>query len=78
MPYVTQRGDAAGLRQQLRDELAACLAPAGWSPIDGEGDYSMVLGAFLRPLSEEFAATVYLLEVALPAPRHACSEATAS
>ena len=58
MPYVTQRGDAAGLRQQLRDELAACLAPAGWSPIDGEGDYSMVLAGFVRPLSDEFAATV--------------------
>lgn len=55
---MTQRGDAAGLRQQLRDELAARLAPSGWSAIDGEGDYSMMLAGFVRPLSDEFAATV--------------------
>jgi hypothetical protein len=54
---VTGRGEAARLRGQLRDELAACLAPAGWSPIDGEGDDSMVLAGFVRPLSDEFAAT---------------------
>lgn len=57
MSGVTGRGEAAGLRQQLRDELAAYLAPAGWSPIDGEGDYSMVLAGFVRPLGDEFAAT---------------------
>lgn len=67
MPCVTGRGDAAGLRGQLRVELAAHLAPAGWSPIDGEGDYSMTLAAFMRPLSDEFAATVqYLRALSTP------------
>ncbi|HTB70374.1 MAG TPA: hypothetical protein VK707_05290 [Solirubrobacteraceae bacterium] len=45
------------MRQQLRDELAASLAPAGWSPVAGEGDDSMVLARFVRPLAGEFAAT---------------------
>jgi len=55
---VAQGGDAAELRQQLRDELAARLAPAGWSPIDdGERDYSMTLVSFVNPLSDDFAAT---------------------
>jgi hypothetical protein len=57
MSGVTGLDEAAGLRQQLRDELAACLAAAGWSPIDGEGDHSMVLAGFVRPLGGEFAAT---------------------
>lgn len=54
---MTGPGEAVRLRQQLRDELAARLAPAGWSPTDGEGDYSMVLAGFVRPLGDEFAAT---------------------
>jgi hypothetical protein len=57
MPRVTGRGDAAGLRQQLRDELAAQLAPAGWCPVSNNDDYSMTLAAFVRPLSDDFAAT---------------------
>ncbi|HTC60809.1 MAG TPA: hypothetical protein VK691_11915 [Solirubrobacteraceae bacterium] len=54
---MTGRTDAARLRQQLRDELAAHLAPAGWYPVLGIDDHSMTLAAFVRPLSDEFAAT---------------------
>ena len=57
MPCVTGRDDAAGLRQQLRDELAAHLAPVGWYPVPANDDYSMTLAAFVRPLSDDFAAT---------------------
>jgi hypothetical protein len=49
------------LRQELRDELAACLAPAGWTLVDGEDDSSMVLASFVRPLGGEFAATAQYL-----------------
>jgi hypothetical protein len=64
---VTRRGDAAELRERLRDELAARLVPAGWRPIDGEGDHSMRLPGFVRPLSEEFAATAeYHCAFAIP------------
>jgi hypothetical protein len=57
MPNVTRRDEAVELREQLRGQLAARLAPAGWHPVDDEGDYSMTLAGFVRPLSEEFAAT---------------------
>jgi hypothetical protein len=57
MLCVTGRGDAAGLRQQLRDELATHLAPAGWYPVPANDDHSMALAAFVRPLSDGFAAT---------------------
>jgi hypothetical protein len=67
MSGVTGRGEAAGLRRQLRDELAARLAPAGWSPTDGEGDDSMVLAGFVHPLSDEFAATAeYTRALSIP------------
>jgi hypothetical protein len=49
--------DATELRQLLRDALAARLAPGGWEPIDND-DRSMTLGAFVRPINEDFAATV--------------------
>jgi hypothetical protein len=54
---VTERGDAAGLRQQLRDGLAAQLIPAGWYPVLCNDDHSMTLAAFVRPLSDDFTAT---------------------
>lgn len=57
MLCVTGRGDAAGLRQQLRDELAAHLAPAGWYQVPANDDHSMTLAAFVCPLSDDFAAT---------------------
>ena len=46
------------LRQQLRDAIAVQLATAGWVPVAGRGDDSIVLAAFLRPLNGEFGATV--------------------
>jgi hypothetical protein len=64
---VTRQGEAAELREQLRGELAARLAPAGWCALDGDGDRSMVLASFVRPLSDEFAATVeYLRALSTP------------
>ncbi len=64
---VIRGGEAAGLRQQLREELATLLAPTGWRPIESEGDDSIVLAAFVCPLSGEFAATAqYLRTLSTP------------
>lgn len=49
--------DAAELRDLLREELGARLAPAGWTPVEGEAGTSSVMAAFIRPLGGEFAAT---------------------
>lgn len=55
---MTGRSEAFELRQQLRDAIAAQLAPAGWTPVTGRADDSMALAAFLRPLKGDFGATV--------------------
>lgn len=66
MLCVTGRGDAAELRERLRGELVARLAPSGWCLVDGK-DESMMLAGFVCPLGGEFAATVtYLRAFSVP------------
>jgi hypothetical protein len=66
--YV-RRGDdsAAGLRQQLCDELVACLASTGWSLVGGDDDSSMMFAELMCPLGNGFAATAqYLRSLSTP------------
>lgn len=60
--------DAVGLRQLLRDELAARLLPSGWERVEVR-DRSMLLAAFVRPVGGEFAASVEFHR-ALSVPDH--------
>jgi hypothetical protein len=58
MPRVTVPSEAAELRAQLREALAARLAPDGWEPVEGTDGNEMTLASFACPIGGEFAATV--------------------